>query len=286
MLIKIQTLLLSTLLILMFSACSSLEDAERLHKEGNKEKALSVAESYLGSSEKSERLRAAKLIGEIGLKQGGKALQKHLKDPDQEVQVAVIRSLGLLAYEPATEDLIGLVSSARDEVFEAIGKAIRSIGPKAVQALVDKFYAPSEQTNKDQIKKMLVYIGKDVTDAITMSMKNKSYYDNQGSFEVLIAIKNPMVAQMMLPYLEDEEVAHLVVEGLTKLGPLAVDAVLQKLNVEVNHTDNDILVERLVKTLGQLKDPRALPTLEALSQHNNELIRIAVDRALFQIRGF
>ncbi|NBR21560.1 MAG: HEAT repeat domain-containing protein [Proteobacteria bacterium] len=51
--------------------------------------------------------------------------------------------------------------------------------------------------------------------------------------------------------------------------------------------NEDIRVrEGLIKILGELKDPRAVESLEGLSQHSSERIRDAVDHALFKIRGF
>ena len=116
-------------------------------------------------------------------------------------------------------------------------------------------------------------------------MESKSYFENQGNFEILISIRNPKVASMLIPYIEDEAVAHLVVEGLTQLGSLAIDPVIQKLQAAAK-SPNAVLKERLVKVLGQLKDPRATVLLETLAQDESELVRIAVERALFQIRGF
>ena len=46
------------------------------------------------------------------------------------------------------------------------------------------------------------------------------------------------------------------------------------------------VMENIIKILGELKDPRAVENLESLSQHSSERIRDAVDRALFQIRGY
>ena len=46
------------------------------------------------------------------------------------------------------------------------------------------------------------------------------------------------------------------------------------------------MLERLIRILGVLKDPRAVETLESFSQHSNKRIRNAIDRTLFQIRGY
>ena len=75
-----------------------------------------------------------------------------------------------------------------------------------------------------KFKKMMIYVGSSVTDAVTASLKGKTFFENKENFEILIAIQNPQVAQHLIPFLENEEVAHLAMEGLVQLGPLAVDA--------------------------------------------------------------
>ena len=90
----------------------------------------------------------------------------------------------------------------------------------------------------------------------------------------------------MLPYLKNEEVAEQVIEATVKLGSSAVNATIDALN-EMDSKNEDIRVrEGLIKILGELKDPRAVESLEELSQHSSERIRDAVDQALFKIRGF
>ena len=55
----------------------------------------------------------------------------------------------------------------------------------------------------------------------------------------------------------------------------------------MENKNDDIRVRvGLIKILGELKDPRAVESLEGVSQHSSERIRDAVDHALFKIRGF
>ncbi|MDP6466050.1 MAG: HEAT repeat domain-containing protein, partial [SAR324 cluster bacterium] len=93
-------------------------------------------------------------------------------------------------------------------------------------------------------------------------------------------------ARMMLPYLKNEEVAEQVIEATVKLGSSAVNAAIDALNAMDSKNEDIRVREGLIKILGELKDPRAVETLESLSQHSSERIRDAVDQALFKIRGF
>ena len=278
--------LLFPFLTWLLVSCSGLNDAERLNDEGNKEKALSIAVGFLDSDEKAERLQAATWIGKIGLEKGGKPLAVRLEDSDAEVQRAVIKSLGMLAYAPASEALVNLVPKVSGETSEALGKTIRQIGDPAVEPLVEKFHLPSQKANQEKYQKMLTFVGPSVTEAIVKSMKNRSFFENKANFEVLISIKNPKVAQMMLPYIEDNEVAHVVVEGLSSLKALAVDPVIEALKKQAENKENIVIKERLIEVLGNLEDQRSVPLLESLSQDPDERVRTAVDRALYKLRGF
>ena len=105
------------------------------------------------------------------------------------------------------------------------------------------------------------------------------------SYSSLKRIRNPRVATLMLPYLVDEEVAEQVIHAIAQLGSGVVDPTLRGLR-DVQKGDDLRVIEAHLRILGELKDARAVETLEALSKHQSERIRDAVDRALFQIRGY
>jgi len=112
------------------------------------------------------------------------------------------------------------------------------------------------------------------------------FFENRENFDILVRVKNPRVARLMLPFLEDEEVASQVVEAIGRLGSGAVNATIEALDQMKEKESNIPVMENIIKILGELKDPRAVESLESLSQHSSERIRDAVDRALFQIRGY
>ena len=59
-------IILSLLIILIFTSCASIEKAESLHRQGEKQEALEMAISLLEDSSSKVRLRAVKLVGKIG----------------------------------------------------------------------------------------------------------------------------------------------------------------------------------------------------------------------------
>jgi HEAT repeat protein len=109
---------------------------------------------------------------------------------------------------------------------------------------------------------------------------------NRDTFKLLQRMRNPKVATLMLPYLEDEEVAGQVAEAIGRLGSMGVSPTLDSITGYKNDTVDVRVLELHIRILGKLKDVRAAETLEALATHPSERIRDAVDRALFQIRGY
>ena len=284
--LKYRFFLLGLVLILIASGCSSIDKAESLYQEGDKQAALEMAISLMDEDEPAVRLRAVKLIGKIGEKSAGSTLLKHLNDPDGKVQREIIVTLGQLKYEPALDSLLDLAVTADETQIRALASSFRSYGKEGIDRLVTRFDSPTETLNRGAYKALMIQIGADVAPSIIGILKGRSFFENRENFEILVRVKNPRVARLMLPFLEDEEVATQVVEAIGRLGSGAVNATIDALNQMKGKALNIPMMENIIKILGELKDPKAVESLEPLSQHPSERIRDAVDRALFQIRGY
>ena len=284
--LKYRFFLLGLVLLLIASGCSSIDKAESLYQEGDKQAALEMAISLMDEDEPAVRLRAVKLIGKIGEKSAGSTLLKHLNDPDGKVQHEIIVTLGQLKYEPALDSLLDLAVTADETQIRALASSFRNYGKEGIDRLVTRFDSPTETSNRGAYKALMIQIGADVAPSIIGILKGSSFFENRENFEILVRVKNPRVARLMLPFLEDEEVATQVVEAIGRLGSGAVNATIDALNQMKGKALNIPMMENIIKILGELKDPRAVESLEPLSQHSSERIRDAVDRALFQIRGY
>ena len=284
--LKYRFFLLGLALLLIASGCSSIDKAESLYQEGDKQAALEMAISLMDEDEPAVRLRAVKLIGKIGEKSAGSTLLKHLNDPDGKVQREIIVTLGQLKYEPALDSLLDLAVTADETQIRALASSFRNYGKEGIDRLVTRFDSPTETSNRGAYKALMIQIGADVAPSIIGILKGRSFFENRENFEILVRVKNPRVARLMLPFLEDEEVATQVVEAIGRLGSGAVNATIDALNQMKGKALNIPMMENIIKILGELKDPRAVESLEPLSQHSSERIRDAVDRALFQIRGY
>ena len=285
--LKYQIFLIFSLIVVFFtSGCSSIDKAESLYREGDKKAALEMAISLMDKDEPAVRLRAVKLIGKIGEKSAGSTLLKHLNDSDSKVQREIIVTLGQLKYEPALDALLDLAVTADEAQIRALASSFRSFGKEGIDRLVTRYDSPTETSNRGAFKALLIQIGPDVAPSIIAILKGRSFFENRENFDILVRVKNPRVARLMLPFLEDEEVASQVVEAIGRLGSGAVNATIEALDQMKGKESNIQVMENIIKILGELKDPRAVESLESLSQHSSERIRDAVDRALFQIRGY
>jgi len=282
----LKNILYCFIIVFTFYGCSSIDQAESLYRQGENEKALEMALNFLDNDDSKIRLRAVRLVGKVGGENAGSALRQRIMDPNSKVQKEVIKNLGKLKYEPAMEDLADLVPESGEGLTRVIGGAFANYGESGIDMLVERYEDPNEKASRRAFKQTLILVGPSVAPSITKNLRGKSFFENRDSFDILQRVKNPKTARLMLPYLKDEEVAEQVIEATVKLGSSAVNAAIDAL-AAMDSKNEDIRVrEGLIKILGELKDPRAVETLESLSQHPSERIRDAVDQALFRIRGF
>jgi len=272
------------LIIFVITGCASIEKAESLHRQGEKQAALEMAISLLEDDSSKVRLRAVKLIGKIGGPEAGPALHQRLGEPDDRVRREVVRNLGSLQYEPAMEDLADLVTESNADMVRALADAFKAYGKPGLDLIVSR-YDSSKGSDRANYKDLLIAVGPEIADSISKLLKGRSFFDNRDTFDILRSVKNPRVATLMLPYLADEEIADQVMEAMRHLGRNAVEATITALQKQKKIGDL-LVTERLIRILGLLKAKSGIEMLESYSQHERERIRNAVEHSLFQIRGF
>lgn len=279
--------LFSILVLLIFSliGCSSLDEARKLQKEGKRQEALNMAKEFLTSDDSTERMKAIRLIGEIGGDGAGEAIVPLLDDSVPKVKDTAIENIGILRFKPASKKLIEMVLDARGNTFDILAKTIRQIGLPATDYLV-KAHSKASESEKSPYKKMILEVGPIAADGIVANMAGKSYFQNRSNFDILIALRNPKVPELLLKHIENVEIAHMVVEGLGKLGTMSVSPVLRKLNEILNDPTKIEVKERLIEVLGEVKDQRAVGTLEILTKDSSDRVRDRAATALSKIRGF
>ena len=273
------------LIMLVLTGCASIEKAESLHRQGEKQEALEMAISLLEDDSSKVRLRAVKLIGKIGGPDAGPALHQRLSESDDRVRHEVVRNLGSLQYEPAIEDLADLIPDSSTDMARALADAFRDYGKLGIDLLVTRYNSPSQSSNRGAYKDLLIAVGPEIADSVIKLLRGRSFFENRDTFEILRRIKNPRVATLMLPYLANEEVADQVIEAMRQLGSNAVEATITALQKQKKSSEL-LVIERLIRILGLLKAKQGIEMLESFSQHESERIRDAVEHSLFKIRGY
>ena len=274
------------MMIMLFAVgCSSIEKAESLYRQGEKQEALKMAISLLDDDSPKVRLRAVKLVGSIGGPKAGPSLHERIVETDARVLREVVRNLGKVKYEPAIEDLADMATESNSDMLRALADAFRGYGKPAIDVIVSRYDSSNQSGIRAAYKELLIAVGPEIADSISKLLKGRSFFENRDTFEILRQIKNPRVATLMMPYLADEEVAEQVVEAMRNLGSNAIEATITALQKQKK--SGDLLVtERLIRILGLLKAKQGIEMLESYSQHDSERIRNAVEQSLFQIRGF
>ena len=287
---KIQTRILLAALAFFFvgiGGCTkTIEDAESLYRNGQEEEALDAAEKLMEHEDPKVRQRAVRIAGKVGNDRAGKLLVLALRDASPVVQTEAVRGLGANVYEPGIQPLLDLLPKADPDVIQAAGGALASYGAAALDKLVQLYTMPSQKANRGVYRQVLLQVGAPASEALIATLKGKSFFVNRDTFKLLQRMRNPKVATLMLPYLEDEEVAGQVAEAIGQLGSMGVSPTLDSITGYKNDPVDVRVLELHIRILGKLKDVRAAETLEALATHPSERIRDAVDRALFQIRGY
>ena len=274
-------------LIFILAGCSSLDKARSLHQKGQNDEALEMAQDLLddGEDEKT-RLGAISLIGQIGGDKAGQILMPVMDDPALPVKNAAIRTIGKMAYAPASKKLLSIAMTSKGDTFEAAAAAIRDMGPPAIDLLVKKYTQASSGAEKESFKTLMLAVGPRVASGIAKNLAGKSYFENRTNFDLLIAFKSPEVADWLIKEIGNREIAENIVEGLVKLGRQAVSPVMMALEDLPANKENVSSRIRLITVLGHLKARQATDLIEKLTRDDSNQVRKAADQALKRIRGF
>ncbi len=180
------------MLITLFAVgCSSIEKAESLYRQGEKQEALEMAISLLDDESPKVRLRAVKLVGSIGGSQAGPALHERIVENDARVLREVVRNLGKVQYEPAIEDLADMATESNSDMLRALADAFRGYGKPAIDVIVSRYDSSNQSGIRAAYKELLIAVGPEIADSISKLLKGRSFFENRDTFEILRKIKNP-----------------------------------------------------------------------------------------------
>jgi HEAT repeat protein len=273
-------------LAIFLSGCTGINQAQKLKDEGKNREALEMAKEYLHADDPKVRIKAIDLIGSINSNQSGKLITPSLDDADLSVRDAAIKNIAYLRYEPATDKLMLMINSANEKTFELLGTAFRKIGNVATDKLIKSFDSTTDKNKRAILVKMFKSIGSGITDLMIKSLEGKSAFENRDKFSILVALRSPKVAIIMVKYIGDESLGKLIVEGMVKLGHMSALPTIKELQKAMRENTKLETKIRLITVLGRIKDKRSVAILEKMTKDKNNQVRSMADDALLKVRGF
>ena len=288
--LKLSSLLLVALAFLAMGCSKSLGDARTLESQGKLGEALTISLDHLEEDEAPVRIEALRISSRIGMKMGkpqstkaGKKTVPLLQDVNKEVQVEAIKAVGRLQYLPAAPGLLNRLPVDGPQEEQAIASAFESMGTPAIKEVVTRL---ENGPNKPAVRNLLLKIGPVIAPALVKSMGRKSAAQNKDKFAILIELQSKQVPALIVPYVDDIELADMIKKGLVQLGAASVNPIIQALQTRKGQPDKSTGNQLLMDALGDIKSKKAIPMLETMAGDSDVLIRSAAENALVKIRGF
>jgi HEAT repeat protein len=210
-----------------------------------------------------ERAFIARVIGELGLKQGVSLLLEGLEDDAPQLRSACAAALGRLAPDGAAQRIAPLLDDAAPEVREAALEALKRLSSQESEELA-RLCAELAQSATPQRRRDAAQLLASLNDCERLSLLAK---DEDGSVRAaavssLARVGQPQNVGALVMALVDEE-SQVRVAAALALGDLGGPEVLEPLLLALN--DSDLWVKTAaLKGLASLGDPRALPGVTAL----------------------
>lgn len=211
-----------------------------------------------------------------------------LDDPQIEVRQAAARAFGRTQRTEAVPFLMDALRDSfwwyeREDALQDLLDAITDIGKPAIPELIEAL-----QDSEGTVRKLAASLLARLPDSRTLEPLSLSLYDThfdvcRASAEALAALGRPALPVLREALHHPEAwIRQQAVAGLTKLhGP---DAAMDLL--ELIQDENEQVRKQVVRALGELRDPRALPALETLaaSRGNREFSQSA-KQAIHEIKN-
>ena len=259
------------------------------------------------------RARAALALGKIGDPKAIQPILKTLKDPEDEVRIAACLALGLFK-DPATFDEIAtiLLDDKKIEVRQAAAKALGytqdpAALPYLMEALRDSFWWYEREQQAGDLFTAIEKMGAAAIDPLVAALK-----DNEGAVRKYAAlllgrIADPRAIEPLGMALYDlhHDIGKASAEALVKFGVASFEILVEALDhpemwIRIHSIDvlpkvreprvALVLLEMLkdperevqrhvIAAMGELKDQRTLPALQALmaNRADRELHALAKD---------
>jgi HEAT repeat protein len=232
------------------------------------------------------RSRAAEALGEIGDKRAVDALVAVLRDEVEPVRLEGAKALRGIADDRVAQPLIDLLKNQRVTAWALVTPAFQAIGISAVKPLLTALKNCDPKVTEALVDG-LTQIGAPAVPSLLAALKARDADIRRGAAEALgrigdapaiepLSMTKPDVAQLQaqcdVPGLievlkhDSREVQRAAQLALQTIGLAAVEPLIAALNTTGPRSE---FHKRVVKALGELRDPRAVePLIAALNDGN------------------
>jgi len=271
---------------------------------------LEILFSLLKEQDYKKQILAAKTLGEIGRPEAVPHLLVALSDSDPDVRIATITALGKLRDPQTYVNIADLLDDVEISVRMAAAKALGEIKapstiPYLIEALHDSFWWYGREDAIQTLLDVIASFGRAALDDLVGAMNAKEPTVRRYAIALLRPLREARImdALEMAFYDTNYDVAESALEALLEFGegalPILVEALVSP-NIwirekavwglgeiggeqatvyllEMLGDESDSICKEAIGSLSRLKDPRALPTLRAISlkRENREIAKLA-----------
>jgi len=275
----------SLLVGLSLAACSPLDKARNLAKEGQKEEAAQIALELLKDKEASTRAEAAQLLGELKVENAAKPLLNLLDDPDLAVQKAAVTSLGEIGSQEVMFEVISKFPRANYKVVPAYQKALDKLN-------AGKFIVADWNNPKlpDGVREDYVFTLKNLpsvpTEGLIQLVKERYTGANKPLLDILVKNQAVDLSPLLVDYLVQGNLNDIepIILSLAERDSRMIEQLVSALDKHQGTQQDKLLV-----VLGDIggRAEMAVPKLVAMSNGTGNLDQQKrLNQTLKKIRGF
>ena len=271
---------------------------------------LEILFSLLKDENYKKRILAVRTLGEIGHPDSASYLLVALADSDPDVRSAAVTALGKIGAPQTYVNIADLLDDAEINVRIAAAKTLGEIKdastiPYLVDALHDSFWWYGREDAIQTLLDAIASFGRAALDELIDAMDTKEPTVRRYAIALLRPLREPRImdALEMAFYDTNYDVAESALAALLEFGEIALPKLAEALlspNIwirektvwglgeiggeeaviyllEILNDDADSVRKEAIESLTKLKDPRALPTLRAISskRENREIAKLA-----------
>lgn len=264
----------------VFATDLSLVEIEGHHLTMAQAAASSMIE-FLSDLDLSVRAEAAEALGRMGKPAADPLIAEALNSPDKDVRSNATRALVAIG-EGAIPEMIEAVKSGKPTQKVGAASALGQLATiRAVGSLIGALSA-KEREVRLTARDSLVTLGPAAVEALIEALENKSPFTRRHAAEALGELGDAAAAEPLLARLQDEHrqvrLAAMYAVGKVK-SPLGTLPLID----ELGSPDREFR-EAAAVSLGQIADPRAVPVLVASLNDPVAAVKEAAAAALGRIQ--